>query len=257
MPRLSLIVIARNEEASIGRCLRSAYFADEMVVVDNGSTDKTVEIARSLGANVVQTPDWPGFGPQKNRALDAAAGDWVLSLDADEWIEPPLADLIRKTIADPGAADGYEMPRRSRFCGEVVRHSGWWPDYVTRLWRRGRGRFADVPVHERVIVEGRVGRLRLPIEHEAIVDLADANDKASRYAAAAATELSAQGRRSSRLKAIVRAMAAFLRTFIWRAGFLDGATGFRVARYNSDYTYRKWSLLAEANKRAGAREISR
>jgi glycosyltransferase involved in cell wall biosynthesis len=252
VPRLSLIVITRNEEASIGRCLRSASFADEIVVVDNGSTDKTVEIARSLGAKVIAAPDWPGFGPQKNRALTAASGDWVLSLDADEWIEPPLAELIRATIARTDAADGYEMPRRSRFCGKVVKHSGWWPDHVLRLWRRGRGRFADVPVHERVIVEGRVDRLTEPIEHEAIADLADARDKARRYAAAAAAELAAQGKGSGRAKAIVRALAAFLRTYVWRAGFLDGATGWQVAAYNSEYTYRKWLGAAEMGGKARA-----
>ena len=245
MPRLSLIVIAQNEEASIGRCLRSASFADETVVVDNQSSDKTVEIALSLGAKVIQAADWPGFGPQKNRALDAATGDWVLSLDADEWIEPPLADAIKVAIADPVAADGYEMPRRSRFCGQVVRHCGWWPDHVTRLWRRGKGRFSEVPVHERVIVDGSVARIKEPIEHDAIADLADARAKATRYAKAAAAEMSTQGQRSSNAKAIVRAAGAFLRTYVWRAGFLDGATGWRVARYNTDYTYQKWARLAE------------
>jgi glycosyltransferase involved in cell wall biosynthesis len=244
VPRLSLIVIARNEEVSIGRCLRSAAFADEVVVVDNQSTDKTVEIARALGAKVIETTDWPGFGPQKNRALDAATGDWVLSLDADEWIEPPLAAAIKAVISDSNAADGYEIPRRSRFCGQVVGHCGWWPDHVTRLWRRGKGRFADVPVHERVIVEGTVARLREPIEHDAIADLADARDKASRYAKAAAAQLAAEGKRSSRAKALLRAAGAFLRTYVWRAGFLDGATGWRVAAYNADYTYRKWAGVA-------------
>jgi hypothetical protein len=120
---------------------------------------------------------------------------------------------------------------------------------VLRLWRRGRGRFVDVPVHERVKVEGRVARLSSPIEHEAIVDLADARDKARRYATAAAAELAAQGRRSSRAKAVVRAGAAFLRTYVWRAGFLDGATGYHVALYNSDYTYQKWARLAEGSTR--------
>jgi glycosyltransferase involved in cell wall biosynthesis len=244
VPRLSLIVITRNEEASIGRCLRSAAFADEAVVVDNQSSDKTVEIARSLGANVIEAPDWPGFGPQKNRALDASTGDWVLSLDADEWIEPPLAAAVKAVIENPNALDGYEMPRRSRFCGEVVRHSGWWPDHVTRLWRRGRGRFVDVPVHEHVVVDGKLGRISQPIEHDAIADLNDAHDKAARYATIAAAELAAQGKHSSEAKAIVRAGGAFLRTYLWRGGFLDGATGFRVARYNTDYTYRKWAMLA-------------
>ncbi len=249
MPRLSLIVISRNEEASIGRCLRSAAFADEAVVVDNQSTDKTVEIARSLGANVIEASDWPGFGPQKNRALDAATGEWILSLDADEWIEAPLAAAIRAVLENP-KADGYEMPRRSRFCSQVVRHSGWWPDHVTRLWRRGRGRFADVPVHEHVVIDGKLGRINEPIEHDAIADLQDAHAKAARYAKIAAAELAAQGKRSSEAKAIVRAGGAFLRTYVWRAGFLDGATGFRVARYNTDYTYQKWATLARMESAA-------
>ena len=245
MPRLSLIVIARNEEGSIGRCLRSASFASETVVVVNHSTDKTVEIARSLGANVIETQDWPGFGPQKNRALDAATGDWVLSLDADEWIEPALAAEIQAAVERAGA-DAFEMPRRSRFCGEIVHHSGWWPDHVTRLWRRGRGRFADVAVHERVIVEGRTARLKQPIEHDAIADLDDARSKAARYAKAAAEELAARGKRSSKAKAAARAAGAFLRTYVWRAGFLDGATGLAVARYNADYTFQKWSGVTDA-----------
>jgi glycosyltransferase involved in cell wall biosynthesis len=245
VPRLSLIVIARNEEGSIGRCLRSASFASETVVVVNHSTDKTADIARSLGAKVIETQDWPGFGPQKNRALEAATGDWVLSLDADEWIEPALAAEIQAAI-ERADADAYEMPRRSRFCGEVVHHSGWSPDYVTRLWRRGRGRFTDVTVHERVIVDGRTARLTQPIEHDAIADLDDARAKAERYAKAAANELALQGKQSSKAKAALRAGGAFLRTFVWRAGFLDGATGWRVARYNADYTFQKWAGVTDA-----------
>jgi glycosyltransferase involved in cell wall biosynthesis len=240
LPRLSLIVISKNEEASIGRCLRSAAFADEMVVVDNGSTDKTVEIARTLGARVIETADWPGFGPQKNRALDAAAGDWVLSLDADEWIEPALANEIRATIARGDAAEGYEISRRSRFCGKVVRHCGWSPDYVLRLFRRGRGRFSDDKVHEHVDVQGRVEKLKNPIEHDSITDLADAENKIERYAAAAAAALRARGKNSSPLKAHLRGLGAFLRTYILRLGFLDGKTGWLVADYNRRYTFEKW-----------------
>ena len=168
----------------------------------------------------------------------------MLSLDADEWIEQGLAAEIRAAIADPGAADGYEMPRRSRFCGKIVRHSGWWPDYVTRLFRRGRGRFSDDKVHERVLVKGRVARLKHPIEHEAITDLADADDKIERYAAAAAAELAAQGKRASLPKAILHGAWAFFFTYVVRAGFLDGATGAAVARYNCRYAYRKWSSAA-------------
>jgi len=248
VPRLSLIVITKNEEAAIGRCLRSAGFADEMVLVDNGSTDKTAEIARSFGARVVETKDWPGFGPQKNRALDAATGDWVLSLDADEWIEKPLADEIRAVLVSAGAADGYEMPRRSRFCGKIVRHCGWSPDYVVRLFRRDRGRFSDDTVHEHVNVGGRVMRLKNSIEHDSITDLADAATKIDRYATAAALELTAKGKTSTLAKAKLRGLGAFLRTYIWRAGFLDGRTGWGVANYNRRYTFEKWARLARKNK---------
>jgi len=245
VPRLSLIVITKNEEKALGRCLRSANFADDIVVVDNGSADKTVEIARSLGARILETVDWPGFGPQKNRALDAATGDWVLSLDADEWIESALIDEIRTVLARDDGVDGYEIPRRSRFCGTIVRHCGWSPDYVVRLFRRGRGRFSDDKVHERVNISGKIGRLKNPIEHDSITDLADAAAKIDRYAKVAAAALAAKGKRSSHLKAWLRGLGAFLRTYIWRLGFLDGRTGWMVADYNRRYTYEKWARLAK------------
>ena len=152
---LSVILIAKDEEACIARALRSVDWADEIVVVDSGSTDRTVDIAREHGAKVTVTADWPGFGPQKNRALDLATGDWVLSLDADEWLTAESAEEIRRVVAAAEAsAAAYRMPRRSSFCGRFMRHSGWWPDYVVRLFRRGRARFSDDSVHERVIVDG-------------------------------------------------------------------------------------------------------
>lgn len=240
VPRLSLIVITKNEEASLGRCLRSGAFADETIVVDSGSTDKTAEIARAAGARVIETSDWPGFGPQKNRALAAATGDWVLSLDADEWIEAPLADEIRAILVRPDAAEGYEISRRSRFCGAVVEHCGWSPDYVLRLFRRECGRFTDDKVHEHVEVRGRIAKLRHRLEHDSITDPADADDKIERYAAAAALALRARGKTSNPLKAHLRGLVAFLRTFVVRLGFLDGTTGWKVARYNQRYTREKW-----------------
>lgn len=244
MPRLSLILITKNEETAILRCLRSVPFADEIVVVDSGSTDRTVELARDAGAKVLNPADWPGYGPQKQRALDAASGEWILSLDADEWIEADLAREIQAVMAAPDAADGYRMPRRNRFCGEIVRHGGWWPDHVLRLFRKDRARFSDDLVHERVIVEGTVGTLASPIEHETIVSLADAEGKIRRYASIAAKSLAAEGRRSSLLAARLRGAAAFLRSFVLQAGFLDGRTGYRVARYQARYTYEKWKGVA-------------
>lgn len=245
MPRLSLIVIARNEEASIGRCLGTAAgLADEIVLVDNGSTDRTIQIAREAGAKVIETTDWPGFGRQKQRALDAATGEWILSLDADEWIETELADQIRAVLNDPSAADGYDLPRRNRFCGTIVRYSGWSPDYILRLFRKSKSRFSDDLVHERVIVSGRVAKLSAPIEHDTIATLADAEEKARRYAEAAARDLAARGYSSSVPKALFRGFSAYVRTYMFKGGFLDGRAGLAVARYNASYTYQKWARLA-------------
>ena len=248
MPRLSLIVITKNEETAIARCLRSANFADDIVVVDHGSTDRTVEIARAEGARVIVTPDWQGFGPQKNRALQAATGEWIFSLDADEWVEPALAREIEAAVTRADAADGYDMPRRSRFCGRVVRFGDWRGDRVLRLFRRGRGRFSDDKVHERVIVEGRVARLSSPIEHDSITDLGDAEAKIERYATAAAAQLASEGKKSSPAKAALRGWTAFARGYFLRLGFLDGVTGLRVAEYNRRYTYEKWARLARITR---------
>jgi glycosyltransferase involved in cell wall biosynthesis len=242
-------VIARNEEASIGRCLRSAAFADEMLVVENGSSDKTADIAHRCGARVISTPDWPGFGAQKNRALAAATGDWVLSLDADEWIEEDLAAEIKAAIAAPKGLDGYEIPRRSRFCGRVVRYCGWQPDYVLRLFRRDKGRFTNDTVHEKVKLSGRLGRLSTPIEHDSITDLDDAHDKIGRYSAAAAAQLIEKGARGSVAKALSHSVWAFLYTYLAKLGFLDGSVGVMVAAYRASYTYQKWARVAMAGKR--------
>ncbi len=247
MPRLSLIVITKNEDASIERCLQSAaVIADEIVVVDSASTDRTVEIAESFGAKILQPADWPGFGPQKQRAQEAATGDWILSLDADEWIGAGLVREIEAVLNDPNALPGYRMPRRNRFIGKIVRHGGWWPDYVTRLYRRDRGRFNGNLVHESVVVDGEIGTLKNPIEHNTIVSAEDADGKIERYSGIAAQELAARGRSSNELAARLRGAAAYLRSFVMQLGFLDGATGHRVARYQARYTYKKWAKAARA-----------
>ncbi|MBX3497746.1 MAG: glycosyltransferase family 2 protein [Parvibaculum sp.] len=250
MPRLSLIVITKNEEAAIGRCLRSvAGIADEIVVVDSGSTDRTPEIVRSFGAKLLQPADWPGFGPQKQRAQDAAAGEWILSLDSDEWIEQGLREEILAVLNDPAAKPAYRMPRRNRFMGEIVRHGGWWPDYVLRLYRRERGRFNGNLVHESVVVDGEVGTLANPIEHDTIASLEDADGKVERYAQIAARELLARGRTAAPWLAALRGAAAYVRSYVLQGGFLDGKTGLRVARYQARYTYRKWANVSAGNNR--------
>lgn len=252
LPTLTVIVIAKNEEAMIGRCLRSVDFADARIVLDSGSTDRTVEIAHACGARVETAADWPGFGPQKNRALALAKTDWVLSLDADEWLDADAAREVREAIGR-GEAEAYELPRRSRFCGRVVRHCGWSPDYVRRLFRRGKARFSDDLVHERLIVDGAVKRLKHPIEHDSIESWADAEDKIARYAQAAAQQMAARGRRGSRLSTFLHGWGAFVKTLVLRAGVLDGTTGWQVAEYNRRYAEAKWRRLAELTRPAKPR----
>ena len=247
---LSVIVIAKDEEASIARTLESVAFADEVVVVDSGSTDRTVAIARELGAKVTMTADWPGFGPQKNRALDLAHGDWVLSLDADEWLTAESAEEIRRVVsANDAEVVAYRMPRRSSFCGRFLRHSGWWPDYVLRLFRRGRARFSDDMVHERVIADGKIGTLSLPIMHETFVDLEDLVDKMNRYSTHGAQQLQREGKSSSLVEAIARALWAFFRTYVLRAGFLDGREGFMLAWATAEGTYYRYAKLMRLQRK--------
>jgi glycosyltransferase involved in cell wall biosynthesis len=241
---LSVILIAMNEEASIARTLRSVAFADEIVVVDSGSSDRTVEIARELGAKVTVTDDWPGFGPQKNRALDLATGDWVLSLDADEWLTADSAEEIRRAVGEGAAgAAAFRMPRRSSFCGRFMRHSGWWPDYVVRVFRRGSARFSGDAVHERLVAEGTVGTLREPIMHETFVDLEDMLVKMNRYSTLTAKQLRREGKSAGLTHAVARAAWAFVRTYFLRAGFLDGREGFMLAVATAEGTYYRYAKL--------------
>lgn len=245
---LSAIVITRDNERTIGRCIESLAWADEVIVVDSGSTDRTPEICRALGARVHVTPDWPGHGPQKNRALEQATGTWVLSIDSDEWVSPELRAEIERAISGAAARPGYAIPRRSSFCGRYMRHSGWWPDYVVRLFRREAGRFTDDHTHERLLVTGKVGRLREPIMHEAIVDLDQMLGKMNAYSSASAHMKLEAGRRATLMTAILHGAWTFFRTYVLRLGFLDGREGFILAVANAEgsyYRYVKLMLLAK------------
>jgi glycosyltransferase involved in cell wall biosynthesis len=238
MPRLSVVIIARNEAANIGACLASVTFADEIVVVDSQSADATAEIARSKGARVVSR-DFDGFGPQKNYALSLAQGDWVLSIDADERVSPELATAIKRAMDAP-AADGYELSRLSRFCGREMRHSGWFPDHVLRLFRRGKARFSDDLVHERVICEGPVARLDGLLLHAPVLRLEDALSRMDRYSTSGAAMIAANGRRVTFMTGIGRGLWTFLRTYVLRGGFLDGREGFLLAVANAEGTYYRY-----------------
>ena len=247
----SVIVITKNEATVIRRCLESVAWADEIIVLDSNSTDATVEISRQCKARVEITADWQGFGVQKNRALALATGDWVLSIDADEWVTEGLRAELQAAMAMPGATSAFRMPRLSSYCGRFMRHSGWWPDYVTRLFRRGQARFSDDLVHEKLIVEGAVGALRVPLMHESYRNLEQVLSKVNSYSSAGAAMARQRGRRASLGGAVLRGMWTFFRSYFLRAGFLDGREGFMLAVSNAEVTYYrslKLMLLAEREK---------
>lgn len=251
--KLSVILITKNEARNLRQCLHSVAFADQIVVVDSGSTDGTQAIARDAGALVIETADWPGFGPQKNRALDAATGDWIFSIDADERVTPDLAAEIAAVIkADPkSAADAYEVPRKSWYCGKFINHAGWSPDYVTRLARRDAVRFSDDLVHERLLVNGRTGRLKTALLHYSFRDFSQVLHKIDMYSTLSARQRHARGQRGSVGKAVLHGLAAFIRTYIFKRGFLDGSHGLALAISNGEgsyYRYLKLWLMAQPHE---------
>jgi len=241
MAKLSVIIITKNEAANMRACLESVAWADEIIVVDSGSSDGTPDICRERGAKVYEL-DWPGFGSQKNRALDYSTGDWVLSLDADERITPELRAELEKAM-NGSKSDGFYLPRKSQFCGRFIRHSGWHPDYVLRLFKRGSGHFSDDLVHETVVLQGHAGKLSSPLLHYSYMTSQDVERKVEQYSSAAAQQMYAKGKKATLLDASVRGAWAFARTYFLRLGLLDGIAGFGIARMNARTTYLKYKKL--------------
>lgn len=242
-PSVSAILITLNAEAHLRECLAGLHWCTEIVVVDGGSTDATQVICEEFGARITTRTDWPGFGPQKNRALALATGEWVLSIDADEILTPQLQEEIAQRLAAPANCVAFNLPRRSRFCGAWIRHSGWWPDRVTRLFRRGAAHFSEDLVHEHLVVDGAEDALQEPLLHYTYDDYAQALDKLNRYSTLGAQMAFERGRRASLATALLRSLWAFLRTYVLRRGLLDGRAGFVLAVYNAHATYYRYLKL--------------
>ena len=243
MSQISVIIIAFNEAANIEACLQSVGFADEVIVVDGGSSDGTPDLARKMGAVVQVRADWPGFGPQKNRALELVRYPWVLSLDADERVTPDLAQQIRKAVVQDSDL-AYEIPRLTQFCGRWIRHCGWTPDYVLRLFKRGSARFSDDLVHERVLLAGvGVRRLGYPLLHYSYPTPVHGWRKQEQYSQAWAQQRFAKGQNASVPRAALAGVVAFLRSYVFRLGFLDGAMGFAVCVMQAQTAFGKYFAL--------------
>jgi glycosyltransferase involved in cell wall biosynthesis len=250
-PQLSVILITKNEAGNIRACLESVSWADEIIVVDSGSTDGTIDIAREF-TQQVYVHDWPGFGPQKNRALGYATKEWVFSIDADERVSDELRTEIEKVLHSPSNNfDAYLVSRLSNFCGRFMRHSGWYPDLLPRLFKRGTTKFSNDLVHERLIVDGQIGRLQGILLHYSFDDMDEVLHKINQYSTAGAAMMFERGKRTTLVGAVLRGFWSFVRTYLLRSGFLDGQKGFMLAISNAEgtyYRYLKLLMLQEKKK---------
>jgi glycosyltransferase involved in cell wall biosynthesis len=248
--RLSVTIIAWNEEERLRACLESVAWADEIIVVDAESTDKTVQCAREF-TDKIWVRSWAGFAAQKNFALEQATGEWVLSLDADERVTPELRQRIGRIVRANGPADGYSIPRKNVFWGAWVRHGGLYPDYQLRLFRRAAGRFADSAVHESVMVEGRVAALAEPMLHHSYRGLEDFVARSNRYSTLAAREITSRGGRAGLADVALRPLGRFLSMYVLRRGFLDGWRGFVLAVLYANYVFLRMAKAWEARRGSG------
>ena len=248
---LSLVVITRDAAKDLAACLASAPFASEMVVVDAGSRDDTVEIARGSRARVLEEP-WRGFGPQKAFAVASAAHDWVLCLDADERATPALERAIRGAFAagEP-PAPAYAIARRNRFLGRWLSHGEGYPDWNVRLFDRRRARWSDDVVHERVLVDGRAARLEGDLLHASAESIDDYVAKQNRYTTLQAEAMHARGEHAGFARLALSPLARFLRFYVVKLGFLDGAAGFAHIAIGAFASFLKYAKLRALNARAG------
>jgi glycosyltransferase involved in cell wall biosynthesis len=249
--KLSVAIIAKNEETIIRRTLESVKWADEIVVVDSGSTDKTVAVCREYTDKVFHQ-DWLGYAGQKNAAIDRTTGDWVLSLDADEPLEPALAEEIKKIVASQQSLDAYRIPRKTIFLGRWVKHGGWYPDYNLRLFRKGKGKFQERAVHEVIRIEGAVGNTRHAIEHHTYPDIASYMSRINSYSSLAVDVMAGKGIngfRASWMNILFRPVLTFVHKYFFRLGFLDGKHGLVLNLFHSYYVFAKYAKAWEYKNR--------
>lgn len=240
-PALSVVIITKNAGTQLGACLDSASFADEIVVVDSGSTDGTAELAAARGARVLQK-EWLGFGPQKQYAVEAARNDWVLCLDADERVSADLRASILAALAAP-TASAYAMPRCNRFMGRWLRHGEGYPDWSLRLFDRRKARWSNDPVHEKVLSDAPVARIKGDLLHESAESLASYLEKQNRYTSIQAEALFKAGKRSGVAQLLLSPLLRFVKFYFLRLGFLDGSAGLVHIAIGCRNSFRKYAKL--------------
>jgi glycosyltransferase involved in cell wall biosynthesis len=245
---VSVTIITLNEAAHIDACLEAASWADEILVVDSGSTDDTVARARARGARVL-VRDWPGYAAQKNAAAAEATHDWILSIDADERVTPELAGEIRRVLASSDLPSGFRIRRVTFHLGRWIRTTDWYPDHQLRLYDRRRARWTPRRVHESVTAEGDVGTLQAELQHHAYRDISHHHQTMDRYTTLAAQEMFDAGRRASLVDLTVHPAAAFLRNYLLRRGFAAGVAGLIISVMNAHYVFLKFAKLWAMEKK--------
>jgi glycosyltransferase involved in cell wall biosynthesis len=245
---LSVAIITKNEKENIRQCLQSISFAGQIVIVDSGSTDNTLEIAAEFGCEIYSEA-WRGFGPQKQSAIDKCSQPWILVLDADERIPPDTANIIKKIVTDSNVKDaGFSFPRKNYFQGRWIKHAGWWPDRIVRLFRKEAGRITTAMVHESVEVQGMIGVLDVPIEHYTESSLSKIIQKIDKYSTLGAQEAFKDGKHSSVFSAFMRAFFTFNQDYFLRLGMLDGRQGLTLAVTDAVNKFFKYAKLSELTK---------
>jgi glycosyltransferase involved in cell wall biosynthesis len=245
---LSVAIITKNEEENIRSCLQSISFADQIVLVDSGSTDATLAIAAEFGCEIY-SEEWCGFGPQKQLAIEKCRLPWILVLDADERIPPATAQIIKKIVTDDNVKEaGFSFPRKNYFQGRWIKHAGWWPDRIIRLFRKDSGRMTEAIVHESVEVQGMIGELDVPIEHFTESSLGKIIQKIDKYSTLGAEEAFNAGKTSSPFSAFMRAFFTFNQDYFLRLGILDGRQGLTLAVTDAVNKFFKYAKLAELGK---------
>ncbi|CAI2014983.1 glycosyltransferase family 2 protein [Serratia proteamaculans] len=241
---LSVVIIAKNEAGLLPDCLRSVAWADEIVMLDSGSQDDSVAVAESLGAKVFTHIDWQGFGKQRQLAQSYASHDYILMIDADERVTPELRQSIEQTLAAPDDNQVYSCARRNLFLGRFMRHSGWYPDRVNRLYANQRYRYNNNLVHESLTINGaKVVPLSGDLLHLTCRDFFAFQRKQLRYAEEWANQRHQAGKRCGYLSILTHTLGAFCKTWLLRAGFLDGKQGLLLAVVNAQYTFNKYAAL--------------
>jgi glycosyltransferase involved in cell wall biosynthesis len=245
MNSLSAIVITKNEEGNIRECLESIKWANEIVIVDAGSTDRTVEIAKEYTSKIFNRP-WDGYGAAKNYGLSQCTGNWILSLDADERVTSELQKEILSVLSSVHQqVAALSIPRHANFLGTWINHCGWYPGRITRVFRRSAGRFTEAKVHEGLEIQGVVIPLRSDLLHYTDPDLKHYFEKFNRYTSLAAEELTERKKRFSLFKLVVNPLWVFVKMYIFRLGFLDGIPGLILCVLSANYVFTKYAKLWE------------